>query len=100
VAFRAKHVKPAPAAEAQRIAALIADLDSEQLKVRDWAAKELEKLGEVAAPALPKAAGGGGVAGATRRLGGGGGTPDARSGGGAAADEGVRLEAAANPSCN
>jgi hypothetical protein len=48
-------VKPAPAAEAGRVAALIADLGSEQFKVREQAMRELEKLGEVAAPALHKA---------------------------------------------
>ncbi len=55
VAFLGEHIKPAPAAEAQRIAALIADLGSVQFKVRARAMNELEKLGEVAAPALQKA---------------------------------------------
>ena len=55
VTFLGERVKPAPAAEARRVAALIADLGSEQFKVRDRATKELEKLGEVAAPALQKA---------------------------------------------
>jgi RNA polymerase sigma factor (sigma-70 family) len=55
VAFLGGRVKPAPAAEARRVAALIADLGSEQFKTRDQAMKELEKLGEVAAPALHKA---------------------------------------------
>jgi RNA polymerase sigma factor (sigma-70 family) len=54
-AFLGEHMKPAPAAEARHVAALIADLGSEQFKTRDRAMKELEKLGEVAAPALRKA---------------------------------------------
>jgi RNA polymerase sigma factor (sigma-70 family) len=58
ITFLGERVKPAPAAEARRIAALVADLGSEQFKVRDRAMKELEKLGEVAAPALQKAASG------------------------------------------
>jgi RNA polymerase sigma factor (sigma-70 family) len=58
VTFLGERVQPAPAAEARRIAALVADLGSEQFKVRDRAARELEKLGEVAAPALQKASGG------------------------------------------
>src|SRR5439155_26446959 len=55
VTFLGERVKPAPAAEARRVAALVADLGSEQFKVRDRAVRELEKLGEVAAPALQKA---------------------------------------------
>jgi hypothetical protein len=58
VTFLGERVKPAPAAEARRVAALVADLGSEQFPVRDRATKELEKLGEAAAPALRKAAGG------------------------------------------
>jgi RNA polymerase sigma factor (sigma-70 family) len=58
VTFLGEHVKPAPVAEERRIAALVADLGSEQFKVRDRAMNELEKLGEVAAPALQKAVGG------------------------------------------
>jgi WD40 repeat protein len=68
VPFLGERVKPAPAAEARRIAALVADLDSEQFKVRDRAAKDLEKLGEVAAPALQKALGGNPPLEARRRL--------------------------------
>jgi hypothetical protein len=58
VPFLGERVQPAPAAEARRVAALIADLGSAQFPVRDRAMKELEKLGEAAAPALRKAAGG------------------------------------------
>jgi WD40 repeat protein len=53
-----ERVKAAPAAKARRIEALVADLGSEQFKVRDQAMKELEKLGEVAAPTLKKASSG------------------------------------------
>jgi RNA polymerase sigma factor (sigma-70 family) len=49
------HVQPAPAAEAQRIAQLIADLDSKQFRVRDLAMRQLEKLGDIAGPAVQKA---------------------------------------------
>jgi RNA polymerase sigma factor (sigma-70 family) len=55
VPFLGERIKPPPAAEAKRVAALIADLGSEQFKVRDRATRELEKLGEAAAPALQKA---------------------------------------------
>jgi RNA polymerase sigma factor (sigma-70 family) len=55
IAFLGGRVKPAPAGEARRVAQLIADLGSDQFKVRDQADQELQKLGEVAAPALQKA---------------------------------------------
>jgi RNA polymerase sigma factor (sigma-70 family) len=58
VTFLGERVKPAPAAEVRRIVALIADLGSAQFKVRDQAMQELQKLGEVAAPALQKASSG------------------------------------------
>jgi hypothetical protein len=54
VPFLGERVRPAPAAEARRVAALVADLGSKQFKVRDRAMHELEKLGEAAAPALQK----------------------------------------------
>jgi RNA polymerase sigma factor (sigma-70 family) len=55
VALLGKQLKPAPASDAKQIDKLLADLGSEQFKTRDLATKELEKLGEVAAPALRKA---------------------------------------------
>jgi RNA polymerase sigma factor (sigma-70 family) len=57
LAHLGKHVRPAPAAEAQRIAQLIVDLDSKQFKVRDLAMRQLEKLGDIAGPAVQKALG-------------------------------------------
>ncbi len=50
-----EHLKPVPAVDAKRLAGLIADLDSNRFAVRESAEKELEKLGEVAAPACRKA---------------------------------------------
>jgi RNA polymerase sigma factor (sigma-70 family) len=49
-----KHVKPATAAGAQRIAALIADLDDDRFAVRERASRKLARLGEEARPALEK----------------------------------------------
>jgi HEAT repeat protein len=49
------HLHPVVAADAKRLATLLADLDSEQFTVRDKAARELERLGESALPALKKA---------------------------------------------
>jgi HEAT repeat protein len=42
-------------ADLKRMEALVADLDSDQFRVRDRAAKELEKLGEAAAAVLKRA---------------------------------------------
>jgi RNA polymerase sigma factor (sigma-70 family) len=50
-----KQLQPAPGAKAERIAKLVKDLDSNEFKVRDQATRELEKLGEVARPAIEKA---------------------------------------------
>jgi RNA polymerase sigma factor (sigma-70 family) len=50
-----KHLKPAPSAPWQRIADLLADLDSKDFKTREQATRELEKLGDVAAPAVQMA---------------------------------------------
>src|SRR5262249_3958615 len=41
--------------EEERVTRLIAALDSDQFEVRDRAAKELQQLGELAAPAMRKA---------------------------------------------
>jgi WD40 repeat protein len=55
VAFLADRLRPAPRASADRLAHLVADLDSESFAVRRQAARELEDLGEVAEPALRRA---------------------------------------------
>lgn len=55
VSWLKEHVKPLSGAELDRIANLIADLDSDQFAVREQAARELEKFGEWAQPALRKA---------------------------------------------
>jgi WD40 repeat protein len=47
-----EHVRPVPAAEPRRLAQLLADLESERFAVRRQAEAELERLGELAAPAL------------------------------------------------
>jgi WD40 repeat protein len=53
-AFLGERLMPVAAADAARIARLIADLDSEQFTVRDAAVRELEQLAERAEPALRK----------------------------------------------
>jgi RNA polymerase sigma factor (sigma-70 family) len=56
VPFLEKHLQAAPRpAEAKRLIQLIAELDDDAFAVREKAAAELEKLGELAAPALRKA---------------------------------------------
>jgi WD40 repeat protein len=47
-----ERLPPAPTAQAQRLAQLIGELESDDFKTRDKAMKELATLGEVAAPAL------------------------------------------------
>ncbi|HVS37006.1 MAG TPA: hypothetical protein VMS17_15705 [Gemmataceae bacterium] len=54
VAFLQKHLRPA-AVDAERIARLLADLDSEDFEAREKASGELAALGEVAGPALRRA---------------------------------------------
>jgi hypothetical protein len=54
-ALLAKELRPARVPDAKRMELLIADLDSEMFKVRDQATRELEKLGDVVAPALRQA---------------------------------------------
>jgi hypothetical protein len=49
-----KRLQPIPVPDAARISRLIADLDSDEFAVRDRATAELERLGELAAPALEK----------------------------------------------
>jgi WD40 repeat protein len=50
--FLAKHLRPAPPPDAKIIARLLADLDSDNLSVRQRAMKELGKFGGAIAPAL------------------------------------------------
>jgi hypothetical protein len=50
-----KHLKPAPDADKERVARWLADLDSKEFKTRERATSELEKLGDVAAPAVQRA---------------------------------------------
>jgi WD40 repeat protein len=52
--FLAERVKPAAPPDVKKIAQWIADLDSDNFKTRAIAAQELEKLGELAIPALEK----------------------------------------------
>jgi hypothetical protein len=55
VAFLGHRLPPIPSADARQIARLIADLESEEFAVREKASRELEKLHEVAEPALREA---------------------------------------------
>jgi RNA polymerase sigma factor (sigma-70 family) len=55
VKFFAEHVRPVEAPDPKRIQRLLDDLDSDQFAVRKQASAELEKLGELVAPALGKA---------------------------------------------
>lgn len=55
VAFLEKQLQSTPPLDVRRIARLIADLDHQRFDVRERAARELEKLGERAEPALRKA---------------------------------------------
>jgi WD40 repeat protein len=59
---------PATAPPARRLAALIADLDSEDFDRRERASRELEELGDLAAPALRRALDGQPSPEARRRL--------------------------------
>jgi hypothetical protein len=55
VPFLGQRLRPVQPADKQRLARLIADLDSDRFAVRDQAAKELERFGELAEPALRQA---------------------------------------------
>jgi sugar lactone lactonase YvrE len=55
VAFLKEHLDPAALPDTDKIAKLVAELDSDQFEARKKAGKELEKLGETAAPLLRKA---------------------------------------------
>lgn len=50
-----KHLRPVAPPNKERLARLLADLDSDRFAVRQEATKELEKLGEPAEPALRRA---------------------------------------------
>ncbi|HEY7314956.1 MAG TPA: WD40 repeat domain-containing protein [Gemmataceae bacterium] len=50
-----ERVQPIPAVPAERIQRLLRELDSEEFEVRSRATRELEQLGELAAPAVKKA---------------------------------------------
>jgi hypothetical protein len=54
VPFLNKQLKPAEAPDTKTIPGLIADLDSDEYAVRKKAEEELQKLGEIALPALKK----------------------------------------------
>jgi hypothetical protein len=55
VAFLGGRLKPTPPVEAGKIDGLVKDLDSSKFRVRQKASDELEKLGELAEPALRQA---------------------------------------------
>jgi RNA polymerase sigma factor (sigma-70 family) len=52
VPYLGLRLRPAAAADARRVARLLMELDSEEFAARDRAARALEKIGEVALPAL------------------------------------------------
>lgn len=54
-AYLRERLKPAAGVDEAALARLIADLDSDMFAVRDRASRELEALGELAAPSLRKA---------------------------------------------
>ena len=54
VSFLEKHLRPMPAADEKRIVKLIEKLDDGRFSIRQQAAQELEKLGELAGPALQR----------------------------------------------
>jgi WD40 repeat protein len=68
VALLAERLRPVPRADEERLARLIADLDSDQFAVRDRAARELEAAGESAAAACRRALAGRPSAEVRRRL--------------------------------
>jgi hypothetical protein len=68
VAFLAKQLQSTPPPDIPRIKRLIADLDQERFDVREGAVHELEKLGELAEPAVRMALAGKPSLDAKRRL--------------------------------
>jgi hypothetical protein len=69
VAFLGKQLQSIEAVDPKRLQRLIADLDSDQFRVREQATKELAALAEQAGPALRKALAGSTSPEASRRLG-------------------------------
>ena len=63
-----KRLSPAVPADPQRLARLIADLDSDRFAVRQQATTELERFGELAEPAIAKALEGKPTAEVSRQL--------------------------------
>jgi hypothetical protein len=57
-----------PAPDARQVAEWVADLDSDEFAVRDRAGRELEKIGELAGPALRRALAGRPPLGMRRRI--------------------------------
>jgi RNA polymerase sigma factor (sigma-70 family) len=55
VAFLAQQLRPVPRVKDERLTRLLADLDSDRFETRERAARELQRLGEQAEPALRKA---------------------------------------------
>jgi WD40 repeat protein len=68
VPFLQQQMRPVAFTDAKRLTQLIADLDNERFEVRQQATEELEKLGELAEPALRKALAGQPTLEARRRL--------------------------------
>jgi hypothetical protein len=68
VAVVRRRLQPTHAVDEKRVAGLLADLDSNEFAVRESAQKELEKFGEVAAPACRKTLRGDPSAEVRRRL--------------------------------
>src|SRR5262249_55668349 len=55
VPYLGKRLQPMPPVDPKRLAKFVSDLDSNEFAARDAAEKELEKLGELAAPLCRKA---------------------------------------------
>jgi hypothetical protein len=68
VPFLGQHLRPEPKPDPKQLARLIADLDAEQFTNREKAARELERLGRHAKPALRQALAGKPSPEARRRL--------------------------------
>jgi WD40 repeat protein len=55
VPFIQKHLRPVASVDARTVSRLVADLDSDQFETREQATEQLEKLAELAEPALREA---------------------------------------------